>query len=257
MTMLPVLMYHGLHPDARAPGRFDSVYSVCPKDFADQLDWLQAQGYRSARLHQTVSRADGHGAGKPVVISFDDGDISNVEVALPLLRERDMVAEFFITTDFIDQPGMLTSADIRTLAGCGMGIGSHGRSHRFLEDLPAEELENEFLSSRRVLSAISGREVDSVALPGGRGGSRELRTARTLGYRHLLGSVPGPNRHPHPDAWMQRIPITRQTTLAEFTDLVRWRGARPHLALARFRALAWCKHALGNTRYERLRARLL
>ena len=53
--MLPILMYHGLHADADARGRFDPVYSVDPGRFARQLDWLQAQGYRAVLLDEAMA----------------------------------------------------------------------------------------------------------------------------------------------------------------------------------------------------------
>lgn len=42
MKRLPVLMYHGLHADPGARGRFDAVYSVTPVAFARQMDWLRS-----------------------------------------------------------------------------------------------------------------------------------------------------------------------------------------------------------------------
>lgn len=250
---LPVLMYHGLHADAQAHGRFDPVYSVHPDEFARQLDWLLAQGYHAIR-------ADGRSApaqARPVAITFDDGDVSNLEVALPLLRERGMVATFFVTSGFVNQPGMLSAEQLRALAAAGMAIGAHGRSHAFLEDLDEAMLAAELRDSRACLSEISGQAVDAMALPGGRGGERERRAARAAGYRHLFGSVPGPNRRRDGDDWLQRIAVTRTTTPAEFAALVAWRGLHPRLARARFAALAWPKRVLGNAGYERLRAQLL
>src|SRR5690348_1878006 len=135
---LPVLMYHALHVDGSDSAHLDPVYSVTAAEFAAQLDWLHANGYRTVRLDDPQETS-----AKRVVISFDDGDASNVTIALPLLRERGMVAEFFITSDFIGQPGMLTAQDVRTLAQAGMGVQSHGRSHRFLEDLDYEAMHAE------------------------------------------------------------------------------------------------------------------
>ena len=256
--MLPILMYHGLHADAHTRGRYDPVYSVRPDDFARQLDWLLESGHRTIRVgsHQSVREAARVHA-RPVTITFDDGDISNVEIALPLLHERGMTAEFFITSDFIGQPGMLGAADVRALAEAGMGIGTHGRSHAFLEDLDIDALDAELRDSRARLSQISGQRVDAVALPGGRGGERERRAALALGYRHLFGSVPGPNRPVQTDDWLQRLAVTRATTPAEFAALVTWQGLRPRIARARFFALSLPKRVLGNAGYERLRARLL
>lgn len=251
--MLPILMYHGLHRDAASRGRFDAVYSVHPEMFARQLDWLLQARRRTVLLDETTT---GQGDDR-VVISFDDGDVSNVEVALPLLAERGLRAEFFVTTDFIGQAGMLAPDDIRRLAAAGMGIGSHGRTHAFLADLDTAGLMAELDDSRCRLQAICGRPIDALALPGGRGGERELLAAQRLGYRHLLGSVPGPNRRPRHDAWLQRLPVTRQLSLDDFAALVRWQGLPARWMQARHAALAIPKRVLGNGGYQRLRERLL
>ncbi len=251
-STLPVLMYHGLHASDSDPGRYDSVYSVTPVDFGRQLDWLCANGYRSMRLDNKRSTA-----GKSVVISFDDGDVSNVAVALPFLRKRGMVAEFFITSDFIGQPGMLTAQDVKTLANAGMGIQSHGRTHRFLEDLDDDAVYAELRDSKVRLECASGAAVTAIAFPGGRGSGREREAALALGYRHVLGSVPGRNRARRSHECYERIAITRDLPLDDFAALVDWKGWRPRYAQARFRALRIPKQLLGNERYQRLRARLL
>lgn len=253
--MAPVLMYHGLHAHSGSAGRFDPVYSVTPERFARQLDWLRDNGFAGVSLADAdAARATGRAL---AVISFDDGDVSNIEVALPLLLERGMTAEFFITSDFIDMPGMLTATDVRQLAQAGMGIGSHGRTHAFLEDLAPEPMRAELRDSQATLSRSIGRRITSIALPGGRGGERERRAALALGYRHLLGSVPGPNRQWRTDAWLQRLAVTRNTKMEDFAALVRWQGVAPRIAKARFLVLGVPKRVLGNRRYQRLRESLL
>lgn len=251
-AILPVLMYHGLHASESDAGHFDAVYSVAPSAFAAQLDWLRRNGYQTVRLDAAHA-----GHEQPVVISFDDGDVSNARVALPLLRERGMVAEFFITSDFIGQPGMLAMQDARDLADAGMGVQSHGRSHRFLEDLDDDAMLAELRDSKARLEAASGQSVTAIAFPGGRGGSRERDVALRLGYRHILGSQPGPNRGRRAHECYERIAITRSTSIDEFAALAGWRGLQPRYARARFRALRIPKLLLGNDRYQRLRAKLL
>ncbi|HJU07317.1 MAG TPA: polysaccharide deacetylase family protein [Rhodanobacteraceae bacterium] len=252
LPRLPVLMYHGLHEAAES--RADSVYSVAPADFERQLDWLCANGFRTVRL----GGADTAGPdGKNVVISFDDGDATNRSVALPLLVARGMVAEFFITSDFIGRPGMVSEDDVRALAAAGMGVQSHGRSHRFLEDLDAAELDAELIDSKRLLESITGQPVTALALPGGRGGERERAAALRLGYRRILTSIPGINRGTLAADCRERIAVTRGMSLHDFSVLLQWRGVRPRMIRMRYRALAWPKRLLGNHRYERLRQRLL
>ncbi|MBS0514175.1 MAG: polysaccharide deacetylase family protein [Proteobacteria bacterium] len=251
---LPVLMYHGIHADASSRGRYEPVYSVTAQAFSAQIDWLLAQGYRSVRLDDLCG--DDARGGKRVVITFDDGDVSNFEVALPLLRERGFVAEFFVTSDFIGTDGMLTSADVRALSAAGMGVQSHGRTHRYLEDLAPGDLDEELSFSRQVLEQVTGKAVDALALPGGRGGERERLVAQRLGYRYLLNSEPGPNRGWHADSYLQRLAVTRGMGMKEFAGMVTWSGIGPRMARMRYHALRLPKRMLGNRRYEQLRARM-
>ena len=251
---LPVLMYHGLHASEADPGRFDAVYSVTPENFRRQMDWLVEHGYRAVRLRdlETLDAST-----KAVIISFDDGDVSNYTVALPLLKERGLAAEFFVTADFVGQPGMLTPAETRALAEAGMGVQSHGCTHRFLEDLDDASLASELRESKRRLEAASGTAVDALALPGGRGGERERRLAHELGYRHILNSVPGANHGWREGEYLERVAITRTMSLDEFASLVAWRGVAPRWQRLRFRLLRLPKRILGNQRYERWRSRVL
>ena len=232
------LMYHGIHDNASSPGHFDPVYSVAPARFARQLDWIAAQE-RPERFH----------------VTFDDGDVSNVATAFPLLLERGLRATFFITGGFIDRPGMLRRADVRTLADAGMHIGAHGMSHGFLEDMDLESLRRELRDSKATLEDIIGSEVDSMALPGGRGGARELDEALACGYRDLYGSRPGPDDDAQP-GWRNRVAITRELGEAKFAALANWSGPAARWARLRHGALAVPKRMLGNARYQRLRAAL-
>lgn len=248
---LPVVMYHGVHADRGSHGHFDLTYSVTPELFERQLDWLLDNGFGTVLLDEPA------GAGGPVVVlSFDDGDVSNIEVALPLLLERGMRAEFFVTSDFVGRPGRLTPGDVRALVDAGMGVQSHGRTHRCLADLSEDDLHEELDTSKRALEAWTGGPVGGLSLPGGRGGERERRCALGLGYRHLLNSVPGPNRRRRPGEYLNRVTATRSVTPDEFAMLVRWSGPAARRATARTAVLELGKQVLGNERYNRVRDRL-
>jgi peptidoglycan/xylan/chitin deacetylase (PgdA/CDA1 family) len=245
-------MYHGLHSGSEDPGVYDPVYSVEPRDFAAQLDWLIANGYRTTRLRDLDPQQDS-GRVRHAVITFDDGDISNLEVALPELSKRGMVAEFFVTADFVGRPGRLAPVDLRTLAAAGMSVQAHGCTHRFLDDLSFEEVEQELSDSKRRLEAILGQPVTGLALPGGRGGERERTLALGMGYVDVLGSVPGRNRRWSRGHYLQRLAVA----LADFVRMVSGRGVLPVAMQARYHILAWAKRLLGNQRYEHFRARML
>jgi peptidoglycan/xylan/chitin deacetylase (PgdA/CDA1 family) len=248
---LPILMYHGVHSDESSPGVYNAVYSVSAAQLVRQLDWLADHGYRTTLLRDEARSS------RDVVLTFDDGDASVMAVAVPALTERGMVAEFCIPSDFVGRPGRVTRADVRELADSGMGVMSHGRTHRHLSALSDSELHEELSSSRRDLEDWSGRPVVGLSAPGGRAGRRELRAALAAGYEFVLNSFPGPNRRPRPGRYLHRLSVTRSTDLQDFAQLAQWRGQSPRRLVARTVALEGAKRVLGDSRYARVRARAL
>src|SRR5687768_13244011 len=79
---LVVLMYHGLH---RGPHElhFDPRYSVLPEEFERQMRLLAMRRER-AWLPGMAPAADARTTPE-VMVSFDDGAISDAETALPCL----------------------------------------------------------------------------------------------------------------------------------------------------------------------------
>lgn len=230
------LMYHGIHDDPYAAGHYDPVYSVARAQFARHLDWIASQE-RPGDFH----------------ITFDDGDFSNIATALPMLVDRKLRATFFITGNFIGRAGMLGREDVRTIHRAGMRIGAHGMSHGFLEDMDLASLRRELRDSKAILEDVIGHGVDAMALPGGRGGTRELDEALACGFSDLYGSRPGPDDGDTP-CWRNRVAITRELGDAKFAALARWSGPAAHWARLRHGALAVPKRVLGNARYQRLRS---
>ena len=252
---LLVLMYHGLHRDADDHGRFDPRYSVRPEAFERQMQRVRA--LRGGSWLPTVFGAARPPSGPAVMVSFDDGDASNADVALPCLQKLGMGAVFFITSDFLGQRGMLSPSRLRDLADAGMVVGAHGATHRFLNTLTERELHDELQRSRCRLEDVCGTPVDTLALPGGRGGARELAAARAAGYRLVFGSCPGINRGLDEDALVRRVAITRGLGAQGFDQVLAWQGATVRRLRLRHRLLSVPKQLLGDVRYDRLREALV
>ena len=62
----------------------------------------------------------------------------------------------------------MTWDDVRALAGAGMDIESHTRTHRVLDTLDRDQLRDELVGSRRDLEAQLGRPIRAIAYPVGR-----------------------------------------------------------------------------------------
>ena len=121
-------------------------------------------------------------------ISFDDGNLSDVKIGLPLLLERGLRADFFVLTGRIGRSGSLDVGDIQALQAAGMGIGSHGVDHLKWSNLEPNVLRAELQGSRHVLEHICGKPVQSAAIPFGAYNSATLRALRAAGYISVYSS---------------------------------------------------------------------
>jgi peptidoglycan/xylan/chitin deacetylase (PgdA/CDA1 family) len=144
-------------------------------------------------LDAAMGRAD-------VRITFDDGNASDVEIALPRLVERGLRAEFFVLAGLLGQPDRLDRNGVRELLAAGMAIGSHGWDHRDWRGMNDADAERELTGAHRVLSNLTGHEVTRVAIPFGSYDRHVLRRLRAAKVSCAYTSDGGRARR---DAWLQ------------------------------------------------------
>ncbi len=135
-----------------------------------------------------------------VRISFDDGNASDVQIALPALLERELRADFFVLAGRLDTPGSLDEEAVRELGRHGMRIGTHGMRHRSWRQLDPQARHDELVAARERLAGVTGAVVDTAACPLGRYDRSLLSELRRLGYRHVFTSDRRPTRS---GAWLQ------------------------------------------------------
>jgi peptidoglycan/xylan/chitin deacetylase (PgdA/CDA1 family) len=124
-------------------------------------------------------------------LTFDDGHISNVEVAAPILQSRNLTAQFFITVGWTGKkPGYMGWSELRSLHEAGHTIGAHGWTHALLTHCNDEGLQTELRYSRLVLEDQLGTSITTMSLPGGRYNRRVLAACEDVGYTHVYTSVP-------------------------------------------------------------------
>jgi len=157
-----------------------------------------------------------------VRLSFDDGNRSDADIALPALRDRGLTATFFPLAGRLDDAASLAATDLRALRGEGMSIGSHGWEHVPWRGLTAAEADREFLQARTVLEEASGGTITEAAFPLGRYDRAALRRLKAAGYRTVYTSDRFKAR---PSAWMQaRYSVTSADTVESVTRIVRGRA---------------------------------
>jgi peptidoglycan/xylan/chitin deacetylase (PgdA/CDA1 family) len=123
-----------------------------------------------------------------VDISFDDGNASDVEIALPALQARGLSGTFYALAGRLDKPGSLRAEDLRTLTAAGMEVGTHGWNHVPWTGLGPSTFHQEISQARSCLAEVIGRPVNKAALPLGRYDRRVLRGLREEAYERVSTS---------------------------------------------------------------------
>lgn len=168
------LIFHGIGQPKRTLDTGEAPFWLCKDIFDAILD-------RIAALPDPSS----------VRISFDDGNASDHDIALPALAARRLTADFFVLSGRIGQPGSLDAGQIRALAAAGHRIGSHGIAHLRWSGLDPAALAQELTGSRAALEALLGRPVTEAGIPFGAWSGRVLAALRAAGYTRAWSSDGG------------------------------------------------------------------
>ena len=164
--------------------------------------WLEQEHFESI-LDYLVDRDD-------VVITLDDGNSSDLSIALPAFLQRGLKAMFFISIDLLNKPGYLSSSEVKFLTQSGMVVGSHGLRHVNWRRLCEDTLTYEICHSRYILEELIGCPITYVAIPSGQYNRRVLNVLQKSHFEKVF-TVDGP--WACTDNWLQpRYPIRRSDT---------------------------------------------
>lgn len=184
------ICFHGIGTCLREREEGESRYWISERRFSEILDVIE--GHPHVRL------------------SFDDGNASDVQIALPELSRRGLTATFFAVAGRLDDADSVRAADLRQLRAAGMNIGSHGWAHIPWRHLAPAQQHQEFVQARTALAEASGGDIDKAALPLGRFDRSVLASLRKHGYCAVYSSDRLPART---NAWLQgRFSVTKEDT---------------------------------------------
>jgi peptidoglycan/xylan/chitin deacetylase (PgdA/CDA1 family) len=182
---VPVLCWHQLR-DWRAG---DSAYSraglICPPAaFRAQLDALRAGGYSTISPDQHLAHLT-TGAPlppKPVLLSFDDSQGSQITTGAPELAKRSMQATFFVMTVPLGKPNWMTRDDVRRLHDAGHTIAAHTYDHHRADRYAGADWDTQLVKPRAELEGIVGGPVRHFAYPYGAWNAGDFAHLDQAGY---------------------------------------------------------------------------
>lgn len=190
---VPILMYHVI---AAAPANapFPGLY-VTPALFAQQMHALAAAGYHAVTMNEMWDnwhRGTPLPAGKPIVVSFDNGYAAQYTAAFPVLRAMGWLGvENLQLSGLGPSQGGLSRHQVRLLVHAGWELDTQGYDHADLPLLSASELHFQVATARQRIRALYHVHAEWFCYPSGQYDARVIAAVRAAGFRGSTTVVKG------------------------------------------------------------------
>ncbi len=190
---VPVLMYHVINPPpAGAP--FPGLY-VPADEFGAQMQALKAAGWHAVTMDQLEAywtRGVPLGAGKPIVLTFDNGYASQYKNAMPILKRLGWVGNENIQLSGLPpSQGGLTEGQVHGLLSAGWELDTQGISHADLIALNASQLHYQVATARQILQKRYGVPVNWFCYPSGHYDATVIAAVKAAGFVGSTTVIPG------------------------------------------------------------------
>jgi peptidoglycan/xylan/chitin deacetylase (PgdA/CDA1 family) len=190
-------MYHVL---AAAPANavFPKLF-VPPDELDAQVAWLAAHGYHAVTLQHLFDAWRGTRTlpPRPIVLTFDDGYLSDYSVGLPTLRRHGWPGVLDLAVSNL-APGDIRPWQVRRLLAAGWELAAHTVSHVDLTTLDPAQLRHEVAGSRAILRGMFRVPVEFFCYPAGRYDAQVIAAVKAAGFRGATTVNPGLARPSEP-----------------------------------------------------------
>jgi peptidoglycan/xylan/chitin deacetylase (PgdA/CDA1 family) len=220
-AVVPVLMYHVIAP-APAGAKYAGLW-VAPTALQEQVTALHGAGYAGVTLDQVLDAWAGHGRlpAHPVVLSFDDGYLSQGVAAGDILRAAGWPGVLNLAWHNLGTPGGLTAGRVKTMIGDGWEIDAHSLTHPDLTTLDAASLQREVAGSRAKIHDTFGVAADAFCYPAGKYDPAVEAAVRAAGYRAATTENPGAAKPGEDHYALPRIRVDAGVSAATVLSSVR------------------------------------
>ncbi len=212
-------MYHNIKDLDSNANKVAVDFTVAPKNFLAQIDWLAQHGYQTITMAQLSAHLTARSPlpTKPIVISFDDGWEEGYAIAFPALKKSNFVGTYFVYTQPIDRsPLYLSWKQIEEMSAAGMSFQAHTLTHPDLRKLSVETMTHEITESKKVLETRLSMPVVSFAYPFGEYNSAVLDEVKRAGFESAVTIDPGYRQRADRIFQLQRIRISYNDSLQDF-----------------------------------------
>lgn len=182
----PILCYHKIEP-VPPRARIKGLYL--------EAGLFRRQMAELAEADYSFSLPGPHSASHSLAITFDDGFVSNLEAAVPVMREFGARAINFLVADRIGKSSdweaaeggearpLMDDAQVRDWLAAGNWIGAHTCSHPRLSKIPRDLAREEIISGKKKLEDRFGLPIEHFAYPFGDYDDAVVELVREAGFK--------------------------------------------------------------------------
>ena len=184
---ISVLLYHRFDEN-----RFPTT-TTSSAQFEQHMAYLKSHGYTVLTMDQLADCVEGRRPvpEKAVVITIDDGFISEHEKAVPILRKYGYPFSIFVFTNAIGKKNYMSWEQKRQMESLGGEAGCHTQTHPRLINLEGKQVGQEIMGSKATMEKNLGHKVKYFAYPYGLYDDAVRVVAKRAGFRLMLSSDPG------------------------------------------------------------------
>jgi len=215
---IPILLYHHIMYNYNPQ---DALINISPDELTRHLVALKNNGYTSITFDDYYDYTQGIRAlpDKPIIISFDDGYLSNYEYGYKILKDLGMKATIFVITSTVGATENVsyphfTWEQAKEMEKSGViDIESHSYSHKEMGNMDAASIQRELRLSKYLIEENLNKEVTVFAYPYGSFSELTQKLATFAGYKLQckVGDL-GYNTKNSPLNELKRITISGTTT---------------------------------------------
>ena len=191
---VPILLYHHITDEEFSGG--NEVSLISPSDFRLHMTAIKINFTPISLRHyyDYIKCTDDSVTlpNNPIIVTFDDGYLSNYEIAYPILKELEIPATIFVVTDTVGEMAgggkvnysHFTWEQARDMESSGLiEIQSHTSGHTELATLSPAELVLQLRKSKYTIEKNLGHECDMIAFPYGSYNQQVIDASHKAGYK--------------------------------------------------------------------------
>jgi len=183
---VPVLCYHQIRDWRPTDSKTNKDYIIPVAAFKAHMKMLADSGYHTIlpdQLYDYLTKGTALPS-KPIMLTFDDTDVDQFDIARPEMKKYGFKGVFFIMTVSIGKKHYMSSQQIKQLSDEGNVIGSHTWNHSNFKKLStAKDWEIQLDKPTKKLEEITGKPVKYFAFPFGVWNTQNLPQLHKRGFK--------------------------------------------------------------------------